>query len=97
MSIFLGLFWVICSLLTLSLGLYLILVNHVLDGSIGIIFIILYIGCSYLAISNFCNKGETKLPTKQDVLDGKAIYQETQVITDNDTIKTYKIVWKQKN
>lgn len=36
-------------------------------------------------------------PQKQDVLDGKAIYQETQVITGNDTIKTYEIVWKQKN
>ena len=36
-------------------------------------------------------------PTKQDVLDRKAIYQETQVITGNDTIKTYEIVWKQKN
>lgn len=33
-------------------------------------------------------------PTKQDVLDGKAYYQEAQVITDNDTIKTYDIVWK---
>ncbi len=33
-------------------------------------------------------------PTKQDVLDGKAYYQETQVITNNDTIKTYDIVWK---
>lgn len=36
-------------------------------------------------------------PTKQDVIDGKAIYQETQVITGNDTIKTYEAVWKQKN
>ena len=36
-------------------------------------------------------------PTKQDVLDRKAIYQETQVITDNDTIKIYEILWKQKN
>ena len=34
---------------------------------------------------------------RQDVIDGKAIYQETQVITGNDTIKTYDIVWKQKN
>lgn len=34
-------------------------------------------------------------PTKQDVLDGKAIYQETQIITGNDTIKTYDIIWKQ--
>ena len=31
-------------------------------------------------------------PTKQDVIDGKAIYQEIQIITGNDTIKTYKIV-----
>lgn len=31
-------------------------------------------------------------PRKQDVIDGKAIYQETQVITGNDTIKTYNIV-----
>ena len=36
-------------------------------------------------------------PTKQDIIDGKAIYQETQIITGNDTIKTYDIVWKQKN
>ena len=33
-------------------------------------------------------------PSKQDVLDGKAYYQETKVITGNDTIKTYDIVWK---
>ena len=36
-------------------------------------------------------------PTKQDVLDGRAIYQEAQIITGNDTIKTYDIVWKQEN
>ena len=36
-------------------------------------------------------------PTKQDAIDGKAIYQETQIITGNDTIKTYNIIWKQKN
>ena len=35
--------------------------------------------------------------TKQDVIDGKTIYQETQVITGNDTIKTYETIWKQKN
>ena len=38
---------------------------------------------------------KTQNPQKQDVLDGKTIYQETQVITGNDTIKTYDIVWKQ--
>lgn len=37
------------------------------------------------------------IPTKQDVLDGKAVYQENIHIRDNDTIKTYEIVWKQKN
>ena len=36
-------------------------------------------------------------PTKQDVLDGKAIYQESIHIRNNDTIKIYDIVWKQKN
>lgn len=36
-------------------------------------------------------------PTKQDVLDGKAVYQENVHIRNNDTIKTYDIVWKQKN
>lgn len=35
-------------------------------------------------------------PTKQDVVNGKA-YQEIWIITGNDTIKTYDIVWKQKN
>lgn len=37
------------------------------------------------------------VPIKQDVLDGKAVYQETQIITGNDTIKTYEIVWKKEN
>lgn len=36
-------------------------------------------------------------PTKQDILDSKAIYQESIHIRDNDTIKTYEIIWKQKN
>lgn len=34
-------------------------------------------------------------PTKQDVLDGKAIYEETIIINKDDTIKTYEIVWKE--
>ena len=37
------------------------------------------------------------IPREKDVLDGKAIYQETIHITDNDTIKTYKIIWKNEN
>ena len=39
-------------------------------------------------------KSKFQPPTKQDVIDGKAYYQESQVITGNDTIKTYDIVWK---
>ena len=35
-----------------------------------------------------------KLPTEDDVLAGKAEYQEVWHINHNDTIKTYKIVWK---
>ena len=59
---------------------------HALLFFIGILMIVgtVYFGSSILS----------KSPTKQDVLDGKAIYRETQVITGNDTIKTYEIVWK---
>lgn len=40
--------------------------------------------------------GETNMtPTKQDVLDGKAVYKETLIINKGDTIKTYEIVWKE--
>lgn len=34
------------------------------------------------------------IPTKQDVLDGKAVYEETITIHKGDSIKTYEIVWK---
>lgn len=37
------------------------------------------------------------IPTEKDVLNGKAEYQETQIIKGNDTIKTYHIIWKQNN
>lgn len=30
-----------------------------------------------------------KVPIKQDVIDDKIICRETQIITDNDTVKTY--------
>lgn len=35
------------------------------------------------------------IPTKQDVLDGKAVYEETITIHKGDSIKTYEIVWKE--
>ena len=53
--------------------------------------------CGIIFIAPFLAYKLHSEPTKQDVLDGKAIYQETQIITDNDTIKTYDIVWKQNN
>lgn len=34
-------------------------------------------------------------PTKQDVIDGKAINQEIIYITNHDTIKTYEIKWRE--
>lgn len=40
---------------------------------------------------------DNPIPTKQDVLDNKAVYQENVHIRNNDTIKTYEILWKQKN
>ena len=36
-------------------------------------------------------------PTERDVLQGKAQYVETQHITGCDTIRTYKIEWKEKD
>ena len=61
-------------------------IRYILLFFIGIVMIIgtVCFGNSYLL----------KIPTKQDVLNGKAYYQETQIITGNDTIKTYDIVWK---
>lgn len=34
-------------------------------------------------------------PTEEDVFNGTAVYEETVHITNNDTIKTYKIAWKE--
>lgn len=59
-----------------------------ISDSSYIIFVIcggIFIGISTLIEPN---------PTTQDVLDGKAIYQETQIVIGNDTIKTYDIIWK---
>ncbi len=88
-------FWCTLAILLVSVGVYLICFNNVLDGIVGIIFIAGGIVCGFMSNSHLSDKNQT--PTKQDVLDGKAIYQETQVITGNDTIKTYDIVWKQES
>ena len=50
------------------------------------------IGTIYFGKSNI-----SKISAKQDSIDDKTLNKETQIITGNDTIKTYDIVWKQKN
>lgn len=35
-----------------------------------------------------------KKPTSEDVIKGKAMYQEHLIITNNDTTKIYEIIWK---
>ncbi len=57
----------------------------------GFVLVLMGIIVAFPGVSAIIDKSA---PTKQDVLDGKAIYQETQIITGNDTIKTYEIVWK---
>ena len=49
------------------------------------------IGTIYFGKSNI-----SKISAKQDSINDKTLNKETQVITGNDTIKTYEIVWKQK-
>lgn len=58
--------------------------------STGLLFFILllFIGI-FLIIA-----GDGKSPTKEDVLKGNAIYQETITIQGGDSIKTYDIVWR---
>lgn len=38
---------------------------------------------------------KTRYPTRNDVISGKAIYQETQIIQNGDTTRLYDIVWKE--
>ena len=90
MITFLGLLFAICALLVAYLGLYMIFVEDKnIIGTMFLIFCFGFVGLSCMELA--------KLPTKRDVLKGKAVYQETIHVTNNDTIKTYEIVWKQKN
>lgn len=56
----------------------------------------LILGCA-TALLGAIMVSKADIPTEKDVLNGKAEYQETQIITGNDTIKTYHIIWKQNN
>ena len=80
---------ILLSLLLIGIGIYVICTGE-RNGFIPILLGTMFIFSGVLVIT------EAPVPTKQDVLDGKAIYQETQIITGNDTIKTYDIIWKQK-
>ena len=48
------------------------------------------IGTIYFGKSNI-----SKISAKHDSINDKTLNKETQIITGNDTIKTYEIVWKQ--
>lgn len=78
------------SLILIGIGIY-VLCKGIRNGFIPLLFGIMFTSSGVVIIT------DKPVPTKQDVIDGKAIYQETQVITNNDTIETYDIVWKQKN
>ena len=56
---------------------------------------------SILLIFSFTNMiivgDEVNSPHDEDVVKGNAIYQENYHVINNDTIKTYDIVWKRKN
>jgi hypothetical protein len=50
-----------------------------------------------IVIVVYCVVNTSNIKYYDTKIDDKEIYQETQIITGNDTIKTYDIVWKQKN
>lgn len=56
---------------------------------------------SILLIFSFANvitmSEEVNSPHTEDVISGKAYYTESYHVINNDTIKTYRIIWKRKN
>lgn len=81
-------------LVVAGLSFILCIVSTYLDFSTDFpFFFSLTLGC-VTAILGAKMVSEAKTPTDKDVLNGKAKYQETLHITETDTIKTYKIVWK---
>lgn len=89
----LGIILIIIGIIGVILGIMLRFYGYNDKPYILLCYLILLIPMGVGLITN--NKNSK--PTKQDVIDGKAIYQEIQIITGNDTIKTYDIVWKEKN
>lgn len=81
---------ILLALILICCGIYVICKGNIP----GFVLVLMGIIVAFPGVSTIIDEG---VPTKRDVLDGKAIYQETIYITNNDTIKTYEIVWKQKN
>lgn len=81
---------ILFSIILIGIGIYTICKAEA-RGLIIVLFGVMFVFPGIIIIT------DKDVPTKQDVFNGKAYYQETIHITNNDTIKTYEIVWKQKN
>ena len=92
MMIFLFITMLLAPALITIAGINLLLGTGKSSALLFFIGIAMAIGTIYFGKSNI-----SKISAKQDSIDDKTLNKETQIITGNDTIKTYDIVWKQKN
>ena len=92
MMIFLFITMLLAPALITIAGINLLLGTGKSSALLFFIGIAMAIGTIYFGKSNI-----SKISAKQDSVNNKTLNKETQVITGNDTIKTYDIVWKQKN
>ena len=91
MMIFLFITMLLAPALITIAGINLLLGTGKSSALLFFIGIAMAIGTIYFGKSNI-----SKISAKQDSIDDKTLNKETQIITGNDTIKTYDIVWKQK-
>ena len=92
MMIFLFITMLLAPALITIAGINLLLGTGKSSALLFFIGIAMAIGTIYFGKSNI-----SKISAKQDSIDDKTLNKETQIITGNYTIKTYDIVWKQKN
>ena len=92
MMIFLFITMLLAPALITIAGINLLLGTGKSSALLFFIGIAMAIGTIYFGKSNI-----SKISAKQDSINDKTLNKETQIITGNDTIKTYDIVWKQKN
>lgn len=58
--------------------------------------LLFFIGIAMAICTIYFGKSNiSKISAKHDSINDKTLNKETQIITGNDTIKTYEIVWKQ--